>query len=88
MPLSRLRSFLTAWSRRKRFEDTLDEEVRFHLHACTEDLMRSGVSRREAVRRARIHFGAVESMKDDCRPAAGRPPVSATDWSWRSSPWR
>ena len=28
---SRLRSFLTAWTRRDPFEDTLDEEVRFHL---------------------------------------------------------
>ena len=69
--LSRLRSFLTAWARRERFEDGLDAEVRFHLHAHTEDLIRSGVPRREAVRRARIQFGSVESMKDDCRHARG-----------------
>ena len=53
---SRLLSFLTAWTRRARFEDGLDEEVRFHLDACTNDLIRAGVSRREAVRRARVHF--------------------------------
>ena len=68
---SRLRSFLVTWTRRERFEDSLDEEVRFHLDAYAEDLMRSGVSRREAIRRARIHFGGVESMKDDCRQARG-----------------
>ena len=68
---SRLHSFLTAWTRRERFEDSLDEEVRFHLDAYTEDLVRSGVPRREAVRRARIHFGSVESMKDDCRRVRG-----------------
>ena len=33
---SRLRSFLTAWTRRERFEDSLDEEVRFHLDAYAE----------------------------------------------------
>ena len=68
---SRLRSFLTAWTRRERFEDSLDEEVRFHLDAHAEDLVRSGVPRREAARRARIHFGSVEGMKDDCRQVRG-----------------
>ncbi len=41
---SRLYSFLTAWTRRERFEDSLDEEVRFHLGAYTEDLIRLFVS--------------------------------------------
>ena len=69
--LARLRSFLRAWTRRERFEDSLDEEVRFHLDAYSEDLIRSGVPRREAVRRARIHFGSVEGAKDACRQARG-----------------
>ena len=68
---SRVRSFLSAWTRRTHFEDSLDEEVRFHLDAYAEDLVRSGVSRREARRRARIHFGSVEGMKDGCRQARG-----------------
>ena len=68
---SRLRSFLTAWTRRERFEDSLDEEVRFHLDAYADDLVRSGVPRREALRHARIHFGSVEGVKDDCRQARG-----------------
>ena len=66
-----LRSFLIAWTHRERFEDFLDEEVRFHLEAHADDLVRSGVPRREALRRARIHFGSVEGMKDDCRQARG-----------------
>ena len=69
--LARLRSFLGAWTRRDRFEDTLDEEVRFHLEACTEELVRAGVPRREAARRARVQFGSIESAKDDCRGARG-----------------
>ena len=68
---SRLRSFLTTWTRRERFENALDEEVRFHVDACTEGLIRSGVPKREAARRARVHFGSVESMKDNCRRARG-----------------
>ena len=68
---SRLRSFLTTLTRRERFEEALDEEVRFHVDACTEDLIRSGVPKREAARRARVRFGSVESMKDDCRRARG-----------------
>ena len=69
--LSRLRSFLATWSRRERFEDSLDEEVRFHIAACTADLIRSGIPRAEAVRRARVHFGSIEGVKDDCRQARG-----------------
>ena len=68
---SRLRSFLATMTRRERFEDSLDEEVRFHLDAYAEDLVRSGVPRREAIRRACIHFGSVEGVKDDCRQARG-----------------
>ena len=68
---SRLHSFLIAWTRRERFEDSLDEEMRFHLDAYADDLVRSGAPRREALRRARIHFGSVEGVKDDCREARG-----------------
>ena len=68
---SRLRSFLAAWTRREHFEGSLDEEVRFHLDAYAEDLVRSGVPRREAMRRARVHFGSVEGAKDECRQARG-----------------
>ena len=69
--LARPRSFLAAWTRRDRFEDALDDEVRFHLEACTEELVRAGVPRREAARRARVQFGSIESAKDHCRGARG-----------------
>ena len=63
----RLRSFLTTLTQRERCEDSLDEEVRFHLDAQTEDLVRTGVPPEEAARRAREQFGSIEAMKDDCR---------------------
>ena len=68
---SRLLSLLKAWTRRERFEDVLDEEMRFHLEACTEDLVRAGLPRREAALRARVRFGSIEGAKDDCRRARG-----------------
>lgn len=68
---SRLRSFLTAMTRREDFESSFDEEVRFHLDAYADDLIRSGIPRVEAMRRARLRFGSVERAKDDCRRARG-----------------
>ena len=68
---SRLRSFLTALIWRKRFEDDLDEELRFHLQTHIEDLVRAGMPRTEAARRARAQLGSVERVKDASRLARG-----------------
>src|SRR5580704_11217250 len=57
--------------RRKKFETDMDSELAFHLAAYIEDLVRSGMDRTEAMRRARIEFGAIEATKDECRQAWG-----------------
>lgn len=57
--------------RRKRFESDMDAEIAFHIEAYVDDLVRSGVDRREAARRARIEFGGTEATKDECRQAWG-----------------
>ena len=67
----RLRSFLTTWIQRESFEDSLDEEIRFHLNAQTEDFVRTGVPTAGAERRARTLFGIIEAVKDDCWRARG-----------------
>jgi len=67
----RLRSFLTTLARRKRFEASLDEEMRFHLDVHAEDLVRGGVPEPEAVRRARMQFGDIEAIKNECLRARG-----------------
>lgn len=69
--LARLRSFLTTLIWRKRFEDDLAEELRFHLESHTEDLVQAGLPRAEAERRARAHLGSVERVKDASRLARG-----------------
>jgi predicted permease len=68
---ARLRSFGRGLFRRSAVERDLAEEVRFHLDARVAHLAASGVPREEAVRRARLEFGAVESYKDQCRDAHG-----------------
>jgi putative ABC transport system permease protein len=64
-------SWLRAMARRSHTELEMDAELRFHIDAYTEDLMRSGIAREEAVRRARIEFGSVERAKEECRDARG-----------------
>ena len=68
---SRLRSWLRAVTRRSRMEREMDAELRFHIGAFAEDLLRRGVSQQEAVRRARIEFGGIERAKEECREARG-----------------
>src|SRR5580704_16708070 len=53
-------------------ERGMADEIGFHLEARAEDLMRSGLSRSEATRRARIEFGGVEAYKERCREARGQ----------------
>jgi predicted permease len=57
--------------RRKKFEGDMDTEIGFHLDAYIDDLVRSGMDRAEAMRRARIEFGAIQATKDECRQASG-----------------
>ena len=67
----RLRSFLTTLILRERFEDSLDDEMRFHLNAHTDELIRTGVPAAEAARLARLHFGSIDAMKEECRLVRG-----------------
>jgi len=68
---NRLRSIIAALFRRRRFEAVMREEMRSHLEFHVADLIRSGVPPGEAARQARLAFGNLESVKDDCRQARG-----------------
>src|SRR5258708_17037898 len=67
----RLRSWLGATVRRSRMESEMDAELRFHTEAYAQDLIRTGVPRQEAMRRARLEFGGIERAKEECREARG-----------------
>jgi predicted permease len=66
-PPARLRALF----HRGRFEDDMNAELAFHLQARADDLERSGMPRAEAVRRARLEFGATGRVKEECREAGG-----------------
>src|SRR5579863_5068912 len=56
---------------RRDFEQGMTEELRFHIQQYTCDLVRSGVPPLEAARRARIEFGSLNSVQEECREARG-----------------
>jgi predicted permease len=50
-------------------EGEMEAELRSHIVMFAEDLIRSGMPRQEALRRARIEFGGIERVKEECRDA-------------------
>ncbi len=62
---------LRAIFRRRSVEKELDDELRFHFEHEVEKLMRSGLSREEASRRARLALGGLDQVKEECRDARG-----------------
>ena len=66
-----LLSFVRAAWRRSRFEDDMSDEMRFHVESRAADLVRRGIARDEAARRARMEFGSFEKHKDEARASAG-----------------
>ncbi|HVW06420.1 MAG TPA: ABC transporter permease [Vicinamibacterales bacterium] len=74
---SRLRSFVAALVRRRRFEHDLSDELRFHIDAYAADLVREGVPPAEAARRARREFGRVDDVTLECRQSRGLRVVDA-----------
>src|SRR5216117_3889924 len=62
---------------RKREENAdLDKEIRFHIEERKQTLMAQGLPPEEAHRQARVEFGAIDSVKEECRDAE-------STWLWR-----
>jgi hypothetical protein len=59
---------------RDRLERELDAELHFHVDRLVSEYTEAGLSESDARRRALREFGALESVKDDCRRARG------TEW--------
>ncbi len=68
---ARVRSWFRWMVMPRRLENEMDAEVRFHLESYAADLVRNGVPEAEAMRRARIEFGGIESHKDAMRASLG-----------------
>jgi putative ABC transport system permease protein len=59
--------------RRELTEKHLDAELRFHLDQRIADLVANGMAPKEARRRARLEFGGLDQVKEECRDVgAGR----------------
>ncbi len=63
------------WWRRllnkRKLETQLDRELQFHLERLGADYVRAGMTEKGALRKARLIFGAVEEVKEECRDARG-----------------
>ncbi|PWT86982.1 MAG: hypothetical protein C5B58_00515, partial [Acidobacteria bacterium] len=68
---ARVRSWFRSAFQRSRAESEMDAELRFHVEARVEDLVRSGLPLDKAYRVARLEFGGIEQTKEDCREARG-----------------
>ena len=69
--LDSLRFRLAALLHRSEMNAEVDDELRSHIQLRADDLERSGLSRAQAERRARIEFGAKPRFEEECREASG-----------------
>ena len=79
---ARARSLWRGLTRRSDVEAEMQEEFRFHVDARVDDLVGTGVSRAEAVRRASIEFGSFERFKDEARASRGLRFFDELTFSW------
>lgn len=68
---ARLQCLFEGAFRRKRLESDMDAELHFHVARYTEDLVSSGLPRDQAERLARVEFGHLQPLKEECREARG-----------------
>src|SRR5216684_8983960 len=57
--------------RRRKMEDQLDKELRFHIEQHMSQLIERGIPPDEARRQARLALGGPEQVKEKCRDARG-----------------
>ncbi len=75
--VSKARSWMRSLWQRARVERDMDTELRTHIEHCADGLVSAArargesMSREEALRRARLEFGAVDKTKEECREARG-----------------
>jgi predicted permease len=62
---------LRALFRRRSMESELDDELRAHFDCQVEKHVTSGQPLEEARRRARLEFGGIDQVKEECRAARG-----------------
>jgi len=69
--IARLRSWWRVATHRSRLDAEMQAELEFHIESYAGDLMRQGMAREEAFRRARMELGSVAARKEECRESLG-----------------
>jgi predicted permease len=69
--ITSLKSVVTNVFERGRAEGEMREELQRHIENRVDDLLRSGMAREDAERKARVEFGCVEQFKEECREQRG-----------------
>jgi predicted permease len=69
--LASLRLGISTLLQRSQVNAEIEDELRSHIQHRADDLERSGLSRPEAERRARVEFGGYQGFKEECHKAAG-----------------
>ena len=64
-----LRSFADKLFKSSQIDGEMEDELLSHIQHRADDLERSGLSRKEAERRARIEFGGYERFREECHEA-------------------
>src|ERR1051326_3871801 len=72
MRMSKLITLIKGLLRRSSIEAEMNDELQFHIEARADDLQnRQGLSRAEAIRRARVEFGSMEKYREEGRASRG-----------------
>jgi predicted permease len=68
---SRMKTWWKAVTQPTHLRQQVRDEFEFHIETCAEDLMRNGMPRAEAMRRARAELGSIAAGSEQCRAARG-----------------
>ena len=68
---SRMRTWWRAMTHSAEVDAQVEEELRFHIESYAEDLMRGGMGREEAMRRAKSELGSMTAVRENSRQAWG-----------------
>ena len=80
--VARVRSIWRGVRYGRALQAQMDAEFRHHMELRARDLVREGLSPREAARRARIEFGNAERYKEEGRVSRGLRPFDQIGISW------
>ncbi|MDA2929199.1 permease prefix domain 1-containing protein [Acidobacteria bacterium AH-259-O06] len=70
--------------RKRRLDEELEEELRFHLEMETEANLQNGMSPQKARRMARLRLGGLEQVKESCRDTPAGLPLAGVTVAGRS----